>query len=113
MAEPIDSLIFALDADLAPYRAKLAAAEGDAASAGQKVGAAFSNSVGTAASQVGEQAGQIQEHLRRTGAAADELSSHSSRARFEIIMLGRELASGNFTTVPFTMARIGLGLAGV
>ena len=111
----LDRLIFALDGDLSPLRVKYAEAEADAAKTGNVIARNLSpmNRLGGSLSGISGGLNNFSKGLRGIGEETDKLGGHSIRATYAVTILMRQLASGNLQGVPFTLARIGLGMAGM
>lgn len=87
----LDRLYYTIDADLAPYNAKMRGLSDTAQQAG----------------------GTIKKHLEDAGGGAEKLHRGIEVSRRELLYFGREIATGDMARIPSTLVLIGSHLAGI
>lgn len=108
-----DRLIFALDGDLAPLKAKYAQAEGDATKSGERVSANFKKATSGMAAGASDGLGKLRRELEDVEPAGHRAARGIEVSRRELLYLFREIATGDLRRIPSTLLLIGSHLAGV
>ncbi len=105
----LDKLAYAVDADIAPFKARGPELEASAAKMGKAAGDAFSRGMASSSAAAGQGLSTVATASSKAAQEFENLGHHSSYANREIIALAASLSRGNFQAVPFVLGRIGLG----
>jgi hypothetical protein len=109
----IDKLTFAVDADLAPYRAKMVEAEAQAQRTGRAVAASLGTPLKETASAAVSSTGAIKGALGEVERSTKSLHGSTATATREFRALFDELSSGRTRQTPGTLAIIATRVFGI